>query len=77
MIVCVGWGGGGGGGLVLFETVSLCVPGCPGTHCVDHAVLELRNSPVSASPSAGLKGEHRHAWTGLRHLKLEVDDCKR
>jgi hypothetical protein len=29
--------------------VSLCGPGCPGTHSVDQAGLELRNSPASAS----------------------------
>jgi hypothetical protein len=29
--------------------VSLCSPGCPGTHSVDQAVLELRNLPASAS----------------------------
>jgi hypothetical protein len=28
---------------------SLCSPGCPGTHSVDQAVLELRNPPASAS----------------------------
>ena len=29
--------------------VSLCSPGCPGTHFVDQAGLELRNLPASAS----------------------------
>ncbi|GAB1303282.1 Oral-facial-digital syndrome 1 protein homolog [Apodemus speciosus] len=29
--------------------VSLYSPGCPGTHCVDQAGLELRNPPASAS----------------------------
>jgi hypothetical protein len=28
------------------DRVSLCSPGCPGTHSVDQAGLELRNSPV-------------------------------
>jgi hypothetical protein len=35
-------------GLNLFyfrDRVSLCSPGCPGTHSVDQAGLELRNSP--------------------------------
>jgi hypothetical protein len=31
------------------DRVSLCSPGCPGTHFVDQADLELRNPPVSAS----------------------------
>jgi hypothetical protein len=29
--------------------------GCPGTHSVDQADLELRNSPASASQVQGLK----------------------
>jgi hypothetical protein len=40
--------------LVLFcfvfrDRVSLYSPGCPGTHFVDQAGLELRNLPASAS----------------------------
>jgi hypothetical protein len=37
--------------------VSLYSPGCPGTHFVDQAGLELRNPPASASASRvlGLK----------------------
>ncbi|GAB1296923.1 Acyl-Coenzyme A-binding domain-containing 4 [Apodemus speciosus] len=35
--------------------VSLCSPGCPGTHSVDQAGLELRNPPASASRVLGLK----------------------
>jgi hypothetical protein len=35
--------------------VSLCNPGCPGTHFVDQAGLELRNLPASASQVLGLK----------------------
>jgi hypothetical protein len=34
------------GGVVFFfpqDRVSLCSPGCPGTHSVDQAGLELRN----------------------------------
>ena len=39
------------------DRVSLCSPGCPGTHLVDQAGLELRNLPASASASQvlGLK----------------------
>jgi hypothetical protein len=39
------------------DRVSLCSPGCPGTHCVDQAGLELRNPSASASASQvlGLK----------------------
>jgi hypothetical protein len=50
--------------LFVWDRVSLCSPGCPGTHSVDQAVPELaclqnspvyRNSPVSASRVLGLK----------------------
>jgi hypothetical protein len=37
------------------DRVSLCSPGCPGTHFVDQADLELRNLPASASRVLGLK----------------------
>jgi hypothetical protein len=42
---------------VLFfqDRVSLCSPGCPGTHSVDQAGLELRNPPAFASRVLGLK----------------------
>jgi hypothetical protein len=36
--------------------VSLCSSGCPGTHSVDQAGLELRNLPASAASEVlGLK----------------------
>jgi hypothetical protein len=38
-----------------FETGFLYSPGCPGTHSVDQAGLELRNPPASASRVLGLK----------------------
>jgi hypothetical protein len=41
--------------LVFRDRVSLCSPGCPGTHSVDQAGLELRNPPVSALQVLGLK----------------------
>jgi hypothetical protein len=41
--------------LVFQDRVSLCSPGCPGTHLVDQAGLELRNPPASASQVLGLK----------------------
>jgi hypothetical protein len=37
------------------DRVSLYSPGCPGTHFVDQAGLELRNPPTSASRVLGLK----------------------
>jgi hypothetical protein len=41
--------------LVFRDRVSLYSPGCPGTHFVDQASLELRNPPASASRVLGLK----------------------
>jgi hypothetical protein len=41
--------------LVFRDRVSLCSSGCPGTHSVDQAGLELRNPPASASQVLGLK----------------------
>jgi hypothetical protein len=41
--------------LVFRDRVSLCCPGCPGTHFVDQSGLELRNLPASASRVLGLK----------------------
>jgi hypothetical protein len=42
--------------LVCFQDrVSLYSPGCPGTHFVDQAGLQLRNPPASASQVLGLK----------------------
>jgi hypothetical protein len=43
--------------LVFRDRVSLCSPGCPGTHFVVQAGLELRNPPASASRVLG-----HHAW---------------
>jgi hypothetical protein len=40
---------------VFRDRVSLHSPGCPGTHFVDQAGLELRNPPASASQVLGLK----------------------
>jgi hypothetical protein len=37
------------------DRVSLCSSGCPGTHFVDQAGLELRNPSASASRVLGLK----------------------
>jgi hypothetical protein len=40
---------------LFFETGFLYSPGCPGTHFVDQAGLELRNLPASTSRVLGLK----------------------
>jgi hypothetical protein len=41
--------------LFVWVRVSLCISGCPGSHSVDQAGLELRNPPASASQVLGLK----------------------
>jgi hypothetical protein len=41
--------------LVFRDRVSLCSPGCPGTHFGDQASIKLRNPPASASRVLGLK----------------------
>ncbi|GAB1296543.1 Polycomb protein Suz12 [Apodemus speciosus] len=47
-----------------------CSPGCPGTHSVDQAGLELRNPPASASQSAGITGVRHHRQNLSAHLQL-------
>ncbi|CAH6777520.1 Gm4707 [Phodopus roborovskii] len=60
------FGGGEGWAVVLIfffffffffcqDRVSVCSPGCPGTHSVDQAGLELREPTASASQLLGLK----------------------
>ena len=52
---------------VFQDRVSLYSPGCPGTHFVDQAGLELRN-PLA---SAGIKGMCHHARLVKVVLKRE------
>ena len=58
-----------------FETGSLCCPGCPGTHFVHQAGLELRDPPASAAFQCQHKSQHTWlesesyvAGTGLEFL---------
>jgi hypothetical protein len=49
------------------DRIFLCSPGCPRTHSVDQAGLELRNPPASASQVLGLKAcatttRHNHMF---------------
>jgi hypothetical protein len=48
--------------LVFRDRVSLYSPGCPGTHSVDQAGLELRNPPASASQVHRLKACATTDW---------------
>jgi hypothetical protein len=52
------------GDFFFLDRVSLCSPGCLGTHSVDQAGLELRNLPASASQMLGLKACATTAWLG-------------
>jgi hypothetical protein len=54
---------------VFRDRVSLCSPGCPGTHSVNQAGLELRNLPASASQVLGLM-----AWATTARLFYHVDE---
>ena len=47
------------------DRVSLSSPGCPGTHSVDQAGLELRSPPASASQVLGLKACATTAWPAI------------
>jgi hypothetical protein len=47
---------------VFQDRVSLCSPGCPGTHSVDQAGLKLRNLPASVCQVLGLKVCATIAW---------------
>ena len=68
--------------LVFRDRVSLCSPGCPRTHSVDRAGLELRNPPASASQVLGLKAcptpaqqvisYFRTVWFSLTILKPHI-----
>jgi hypothetical protein len=56
--------------LVFRDSVSLCSPGCPGTHSVVRAGLELRNPPASASQVLGLNvcaTTARKTWNSYFH----------
>jgi hypothetical protein len=57
--------------------VSLCSPGCPGTHFVDQTGLELRNLPASASQVLGLKACATTAQprSFFKNMNMPVDRC--
>ena len=64
--------------LRFFETgFSLCSPGCPGTHSVDQAGLELRNPPAFCLYTYGLDTLPT-AWksTSLLTVSVLLDDEK-
>jgi hypothetical protein len=54
--------------------VSLYSSGCPGTHFVDQAGLELRNLPASASQVLGLKACATTALMKSLLLRLKLNE---
>ena len=62
--------------LVFWDRVFLYSPGCPGTHSVDQAGLELRNPPASASQVLGLKVCTTTRFTKLFFFKDLFIICK-
>ena len=66
---------------VFRDRVSLYSPGCPGTHFVDQAGLELKNLPASASRVLGLKarattpGSTIHSYTFTYFVYMYVWVC--
>jgi hypothetical protein len=63
--------------VVFRDRVSLCSPGCPGTHSVDQAGLELRNLRASASQVLELKACATAAWlVNTLILKRKPIFCK-
>jgi hypothetical protein len=61
--------------LVFRDRVSLCSPGCPGTHSVDKAGLELKKFTCLCLPSAGIIGVRHHAQPGSLFLFLDFLKC--
>jgi hypothetical protein len=51
--------------LVFRERVSLYSPGCPGTHSVDQAGLDLKKSACLCLTNAGIKGVSHHCLAYL------------
>ena len=58
--------------VLFFENISLCSPGCPGTHSVDKAGLNL--SAYLCLPSAEIKGAYQGylAVMFLNALRVKV-----
>jgi hypothetical protein len=57
--------------LFFWDRVFLYSTGCPGTHSVDQAGLELRNLPAFAFQRAGIKGVcHHTGWILVFKYKI-------
>jgi hypothetical protein len=64
-----------GGGGAVWDRVSLYSPGCPGTHFVDQAGLELRNLPASASWVLGLYSSQLIIFVTMSPSRIEFIAC--
>ena len=51
--------------LFFHDRVSLYIPGCPETHILDQASLQIRSLPASASRVLGLKVCATTPWQGI------------
>jgi hypothetical protein len=60
---------------VFRDRISLCSPGCTGTHSVDQAGLKLKNPPASASQVLGSKACATTACLGLFFFKTKFYVC--
>lgn len=60
------------------DRVSLCHPGCPGTHSLDQTGLRLRDSSASASWELGLKvcTTPAHCDSALNTIVWWAGDCR-
>jgi hypothetical protein len=56
--------------LFFWDRVSLCSPGCPGTHFLDLAGLELH---LALPPISGIKGMHHHCLAFLFVCVFDTD----
>lgn len=60
---------------VFWDRASLCSPGCPGTHCVNQAGLELPEIHCLCPPRAGITGVYHHTQQGYIFIFKQCFDC--
>jgi hypothetical protein len=60
---------------VFQDRVSLCSPGCPGTHFVDQAGLELRNPPAKIKIKIKIKKEKKRNLPASASRVLGLKAC--
>lgn len=60
---------------VFWDRASLRSPGCPGTHCVNQASLELPEIHCLCPPSAGITGMYHHTPQGYFFIFKQCFGC--